>query len=201
MESVQAYFLPPAGRGRLLITTQPDGAQWPASQAAGGRVARRPQPNPTAAFLVRPDRRPRSAGRRSGWPTSWAGCPARAGAGRRVHAGNRGRPSRRPWTCSGTGVGRAMLAPSAGRPPATETVATTWAMAFGSVGQAIDQRRRIAPAAGVFARPARQSRCEPAAGSGPWVSPGTSGPRWRPVLAAAARGSAGGQRRRPVAVR
>ena len=62
-------FLPPAGRGRVLITSQ--NPNWPPGQALEvpvlDRRGRRGLPG-------HPHRRPGPAGRRGSWPVSWAGC-------------------------------------------------------------------------------------------------------------------------------
>ena len=86
-EAVQ-QFLPPAGRGRVLITSK--SAAWAPGQAMevpvlGTEVA--------AGFSGEPDRRPGQAGgdgsgRRAGR------VAAGAGAGRRLHPGHRGHPRR-----------------------------------------------------------------------------------------------------------
>ena len=101
-------FVPPAGPGRVLITSQ--NQIWPPGQALEVPVL---DPEVAAEFLVEPDRRPGpaggpGAGRRAGR------AAAGAGAGRRLHAGQRGQPGRVPGVVPA--AARRTCWPAASRP-------------------------------------------------------------------------------------
>ena len=106
-----APFVPPAGPGRVLITTQ--NQHWPPGQALEVPVL---DPEVAADFLVnRTGDADRAAARELAGRAGRAA--AGAGAGRRVHAGHRDR--RWPGTCRCSGTGRRTCWPagrSAGHP-------------------------------------------------------------------------------------
>ena len=125
-------FLPPAGPGRVLITSQ--NPHWPPARRWTCRCS---TPDVAAGFLVRPHRRPGRAG--GPGPGRRAGrAAAGAGAGRRLHPGHRRQPGRVPGLVPAA-AGRA-AGPRGARPGTTSTVATTWALAF-------DRLQQSAPAA------------------------------------------------------
>ena len=122
-----ARFVPPAGPGRVLITSR--NPNWPPGQALEVPVL---DPRVAGGVPGQPDRRRgpaggAGAGRRAGR------AAAGAGAGRRVRAGQRGERGRVRCPCSGSGAPTCWA--GASRPGTSQTVATTWRLAFEDLNQ------------------------------------------------------------------
>ncbi len=180
MASVAA-FLPPAGPGRVLITSQ--NPNWPGPAldvpvldpdvAAGFLVSRTGDPDRQAARDLADLARRAAAG---------------AGAGRRVHCRPSGTPWPGTWPCSGSGEPSCW--PAASPPAYSKTVASTWALAFDRLQQtepgAVGLLRLLAFCApeAVPLRLLLQPR--------PGLA-GRLGDQVAPVLASAARRPAGGR--------